>query len=127
MTAVWISLVLSALALGLSVVSAWRVRHDRNAKFDAYYNDILKKLANLQGAEFNSLRELMREETRTAAARAKLGLQISGWVTTAAGLGVLIFLRFLLPSGQNIYLCGLIPLFVGIALLGSSRLVKTEA
>jgi hypothetical protein len=127
MTAIWISLVLSVLALGVSIVSAWRVRHDRVAKFEAHYRDILKELADLQSAEANCVLELIREETRAATARAKLGLQISGWVTIAAGLGTLVFLRFFLGAQQNVYLCGLIPLFIGIALLASSRLVKTKA
>jgi uncharacterized membrane protein (GlpM family) len=36
-----------------------------------------------------------------------------------------IFLRVLLGPNQGIYLCGLIPLFVGLALFGSSFVVTT--
>ena len=70
-------------------------------------------------------RKLMREEARISTLRTKQGLQIGGLITGAAGLGVLIFLRVLLGREQGVYLCGLIPLFVGMALFASSYLVKT--
>lgn len=121
MLLVWISFVLSALALAVSIISALYVRQARTTECNK-----LKKLADSHGASFGSALELMREETRLAAIRARKALQIAGLVTAAAGVGVLIFLRFLLGGGQSVYLCGLIPLFVGIALFGSSWIVKRE-
>ena len=127
MVAAWFPFVLSILALAISILSAMRVRQDRIAKFEAHYNDLLTKLTDSREPGAKSALELMREESRMAATRAKLGLQISGLVTAAAGLGTMIFLRYFFPPGQNAYLCGLIPLFIGIALFASSRLVKTQA
>ncbi|MGA8109581.1 MAG: hypothetical protein WB974_09110, partial [Acidobacteriaceae bacterium] len=76
-----------------------------------------------QGAGANSALELLREEDRIVTARTKWGLQIGGLVTGAVGLGVMIFLAVLL-GGNGVWLCGLIPLLVGVALYVSARFVK---
>jgi uncharacterized membrane protein (GlpM family) len=44
------------------------------------------------------------------------GLQLGGLVTTAVGLGVMVLLRGLVRD-EPVYLAGLIPLLVGVALL----------
>jgi hypothetical protein len=96
----------------------------RRKEREAYYkNDMLKKVSEA-GPGASSALEMMREEVRIAAAHTRQVLQIAGLVTTAAGIGVLIFLRALL-GGQPVYLCGLIPLLVGLALYASSYLVAT--
>ena len=122
---VFVFLAVGAVAL-FSMISVATWSGARQKEREAYYkNDMLKKLADSQGPGANSALELMREEARISTVRTKQGLQIGGLVTAASGLGVLIFLRFLLGSEQGVYLCGLIPLFVGMALFGSSYLVKT--
>jgi hypothetical protein len=116
-----------ALALfSFLAVASWS--GSRQKEREAYYkNDMLKKLAESQGPGANSALELMREEARITTVRMKQGLQIGGLITGAAGLGVVIFLRALLGPEQGVYLCGLIPLFVGVALVASSYLVKTAS
>jgi hypothetical protein len=44
------------------------------------------------------------------------GLKIGGLINMGVGLGLLPFLKMLLP-GQAVFLCGLIPLMIGIAML----------
>jgi len=122
---VFVFLAVGAVAL-FSMISVAVWSGARQKEREAYYkNDMLKKLADTQGPGANSALELMREEARISTLRMKQGLQIGGLVTGAAGLGVMIFLRFLLGSEEGVYLCGLIPLFVGMALFGSAWLVKT--
>lgn len=120
---VFVFLAVGAVAL-FSMISIASWSGARQKEREAYYrNDMLKKLAEAQGPGANSALELLREEARITTARAKWGLQIGGLVTAGLGLGILIFLRFLLgPNG--VWLCGLIPLFVGMALYASSHLVK---
>lgn len=122
---VFVFLAVGAVALfSMISVAAWSGA--RQKEREAYYkNDMLKKLADSQGPGANSALELMREEARIASVRTRQGLQIGGLITAAAGLGVLIFLRALLGAEQGVFLCGLIPLFVGMALFASSFLVKT--
>jgi hypothetical protein len=43
-------------------------------------------------------------------------LKIGGLINVGVGIGLLPFLKMLLP-GQAVYLCGLIPLMVGVAML----------
>ena len=124
---VFVFLAVGAVAL-FSMISVATWSGARQKEREAYYkNDMLKKLADSQGPGANSALELMREEARIMTARMKQGLQIGGLVTAAAGLGVVIFLRALLGPDEGVYLCGLIPLFVGMALFASSYLVKTAA
>lgn len=124
---VFVFLAVGAVAL-FSMISVATWSEARRKERESYYkNDMLKKLADSQGPGANSALELMREEVRIATLRTKQGLQIGGLITAAAGLGVLIFLRFLLGPDQGVWLCGLIPLFVGIALFGSALIVKAEA
>lgn len=54
------------------------------------------------------------------------GLMIGGLITTFAGVGVAVFLLMLHPDGEdhNAWAVGLIPAFVGVALLLSSWLVR---
>ena len=122
---VFVFLAVGAVAL-FSMIAIVNWSDARRKEREAYYkNDMLKKVADSQGPGANSALELMREEARISTLRTKQGLQIGGLITGAAGLGVLIFLRVLLGRELGVYLCGLIPLFVGMALFASSYLVKT--
>jgi hypothetical protein len=124
-TGLFLFLAVGAAALfSMIAVASWS--EARRKEREAYYkNDMLKKLADTPGPGANAALELIREEARVGALRTRQGLRIGGLITTAAGIGVLIFLRALLGSQQGIYLCGLIPLLVGLALYGSSYLVTT--
>jgi len=120
----FVFLAVSAVAV-FSMVSIVSWSDARRKEREAYYkNEMLKKVAE-SGPGANQALELMREEARIAALRTKQGLQIGGLITAAAGLGVLIFLRALLGRDEGVFLSGLIPLFVGMALYASSYLVKT--
>jgi len=124
-TGLFLFLAVGAAALfSMIAVASWS--EARRKEREAYYkNDMLKKLADTPGPGANAALERIREEARVGALRTRQGLRIGGLITTAAGIGVLIFLRALLGSQQGIYLCGLIPLLVGLALYGSSYLVTT--
>jgi hypothetical protein len=126
-TMVFVFLAVGAVAL-FSMISVAVWSGARQKEREAYYkNDMLKKLADSQGAGANSALELMREEARISTVRMKQGLQLGGLITAAAGLGVLIFLRVLLGPDQGVYLCGLIPLLVGMALFTGSYLIQTAS
>ncbi len=57
-------------------------------------------------------------------ARVSQGLMVSGVIVLAAGLGLGLFLRVISEDGGNAWAVGLIPIFVGLALLISSWLVR---
>jgi hypothetical protein len=125
-TLVFVFLAVGAVAM-FSMISIASWSGARRKEREAYYkNDMLKKLAEAQGPGANSALELLREEDRIVTTRTKWGLQIGGLVTAAVGLGLMIFLAALLGA-NGVWLCGLIPLLVGIALYVSARFVRPAA
>ena len=105
-------------------VSSWAgTRYKERAAF--YRADVLKKIAESQAPGAESALALLREQERQARIRRREGLRIGGLVNLAVGIGVMIFLHGLLP-GPPIYLCGLIPSLIGVALIGASFLLQTQ-
>ncbi len=88
-----------------------------------YKNDMLKKLSENQGQGASSALELLREESRVALLRRKASLREGGLVTASVGLAIMIFLGAMTPH-QPAYLCGLMVLFPGLALLVSSYMLS---
>jgi hypothetical protein len=86
----------------------------RLAEREAYYrNEVLKKLAEMQGAGAESVLNVMREEERRAERQKIEGLKIGGLAATAAGVAIAGFLWNL----EKVRMVGFIPLLVGLALL----------
>ncbi|MBV9267071.1 MAG: hypothetical protein JO061_12955 [Acidobacteriaceae bacterium] len=98
----------------------------RRREREAYYrSEVLKKLAESSGAGGEVSLEIMREQHRIENTRRREGLRIGGLITFAVGIGLVVFLHGLIPN-EPVYMCGLIPLLVGIALGASSFLVSRE-
>jgi hypothetical protein len=89
----------------------------RRKEREAYYrSETLKKIAESSGEAAKSTLELMREQEKNFVKRRLEGLKIGGLVTTAVGIGVMALLRGLVHD-DPVYLAGLIPLLIGVALL----------
>jgi hypothetical protein len=89
----------------------------RRKERESYYrNETFKKIAESSGEAARSTLELMREQEKNFAKRRLEGLKIGGLVTTASGIGVMVLLRGLVHD-DPVYLAGLIPLLIGVALL----------
>lgn len=93
-------------------------RREREA---LYRSETLKKIADSTGPGAAAALEILREQDRMSLRRRRDDQRLGGLVTTAAGVGLLIFLRAIVPT-QSVYLVGLIPLFVGVALLAHTFL-----
>ncbi len=92
---------------------------ERRREREAYYrSETLRKIAESQGAGSVSVVEFLREEERNAVHRRREGQKLGGLVTIGVGIGMMIFLRAMERNEEPAYLVGLIPLFVGVALLG---------
>jgi hypothetical protein len=102
----------------------------RRREREAFYkSETLKKVAESQGPAAAGTLEYLREQERNAAQRRAEqarnsawrrleGLKLGGLINVAIGIALMIFLYELLRNhNQEIYLCGLIPLFIGAALL----------
>jgi len=127
---VWVFIFLAVSAVALfSFLSVNQWSDARRKERESYYkNDMLKKLADAQGPGANSALEILREEARLGSIRKREGLRVGGTVVMATGLGLLIFLKALIPD-EPIYLCGLLVFLIGAALYGGSYMVNlaTEA
>jgi Flp pilus assembly protein TadB len=114
--AVFSFLGVGALALfGFLAVASWAGA--RSSERAAYYkNETLKKLTESSSEGANGALAYLREEQRLAAQRHREGLKVGGLVTTAVGMGLMAFLQALVHQ-RPIFLVGVIPLLIGIALL----------
>ena len=59
---------------------------------------------------------VMREDERRSARRTREGLKLAGLICGGVGAGLFVFLQAIVPD-MPVYLAGLIPLLVGVALL----------
>ncbi len=112
----FIFLSIGAVALfSFVAVAAWS--DNRRKEREAYYrSETLKKIAETQGAGGASALELMKEEERKERRRRLEGVKLGGLITSAVGIGIMIFLRAI-EHDEPAYLCGVIPLLIGVALL----------
>jgi hypothetical protein len=88
----------------------------RQAERSDYYKaEMLKKIAEV-GGDRNPALEYLREQERIAAAKRLGGYKLGGLINVGVGVGLMIFLKALV-SAAPVFLTGLIPVFIGLALL----------
>jgi len=90
---------------------------NRSKEREAFYKtETLRRITEASGEGAKAALDLMREDDRLKRVKAREGMKIGGLVNIGVGLTLIIFLRALVTN-EPVYLCGLIPGFVGIALL----------
>jgi hypothetical protein len=107
----------SAVAM-FSFVAVVVWSQERRREREAYYrSETLKKIAEA-GAGGSSAVEFLREEQSIAVRRRTEGLKLAGLITSAVGLALMVFIGAVeRGSTEPSYLVGIIPLFIGAALL----------
>ena len=89
----------------------------RRKEREAYYMaDALKKIADSSAEGGKSAVEYLREQNSIAARKRVEGLKLAGLITTAVGLGLMIFLKGI-NHDEPVYLVGIIPLLIGLSLV----------
>jgi hypothetical protein len=90
---------------------------NRRKEREAFYKaDTIRRLAESSGEGARAAVEMLKEEDRQSRTKKREGMKIGGLTNIGVGIALLIFLRALIPN-EPVYLCGLIPGFVGVALL----------
>jgi hypothetical protein len=114
----FVFLAVGAIAL-YSYLSIHSFVNGRRKEREAYYkNETMRRLTEHQGAGADAAIALMREEDRLQTRRRLEGLKLGGLVTSAVGIGLMIFLGIANDENHLIGVAiGIIPLVVGIALL----------
>jgi hypothetical protein len=112
----WEFLSIGAFALfSFLAVASWSDFRYRE-RLAYYTNETLRKVAEMQTDGARVAVEFLREQEREAERRLREGIKVGGLVTAAVGLGIMVFMRVLIP-GHPIYLAGVIPLLIGLALM----------
>jgi Domain of unknown function (DUF6249) len=119
--ALWEFLSVGAVALfSFLAIGSWS--ESRRREREAYYkSEAIRKLADATPELAASALDFLREQERIDKERVRAQIKIGGLVTSAVGIGIMVFLWALIRDAP-IYLCGLIPLLVGVALLVAPRL-----
>src|ERR1700686_1845667 len=98
----------------------------RRKEREEYYRDqTLKKIAESSGEGAKATIDLLREQNRTVTKRRLEGMKLGGLITAVVGIGVMALLRGLVRD-EPVYLSGLIPLLIGLALLTYTLLLAPK-
>jgi hypothetical protein len=96
-------------------VAAWS--DARRRERETYYkSETLKKIAESSGEGAKAAVELIREQEKNVVRRRREGMKLGGLITAVVGIGVMALLRGLVRD-EPVYLAGLIPLLIGLAML----------
>lgn len=113
--ALFVPIVTMIALFSFLAVASWTTA--RRKEREAYYkSETLKKLAEMQGNTGGSVLDFLREDEQIASRRRIEGQKLGGLINVAVGIGLMIFLARLVEN-KAVYLVGLIPLLVGVALL----------
>jgi hypothetical protein len=89
---------------------------NRRKERESYYREeTYKKLLDSTGGAGEAVLAVMKQEEIQKERRRIEGLKLGGLVTTAVGIGVMVFLWAIAP-GEAVYLAGIIPLLIGVVL-----------
>ena len=118
--ALFLAVAASGMWAFIAVVSWADIRRKER---EAYYrHETMKKISEMPG---ESGLALLREDERNTALRRRENIKLGGLITSAVGVGLMIFLRAV-DSHEAAYLVGLIPLLVGFALLSYSYVLTPK-
>ena len=112
----WMFLSIGAVALFVVFIPRHLDRYQRREREAFYKAETIRRLAEASGEGAKAAMELLREQNRLEQTRKREGMKIGGLVNLGVGVGLMIFLRALVGN-EPVYLCGLIPGLIGVALL----------
>jgi len=113
----WMFLSIGAVALFVIFIPTVSWIDARRKEREAFYKaDTIRRLAESSGEGAKAAVDLLREQDRQTQMKTREGMKIGGIINLAVGVALLIFLRALIGN-EPVYLCGLIPGFIGVAML----------
>jgi hypothetical protein len=112
---VMLFLSIAAISLFSFVAVAVWLENRRKERVAYYRSETLKKLTETAGPGSKAPIEYMREEEQISARHRREGIRLGSLITGAVGIGLMICLRGIAHE-KSVYLVGLIPLLVGVAL-----------
>jgi len=119
----WLFLSVGAVALfGIFIPTVTWIDSRRKEREAFYKAETFRRLSESSGEGAKAAVQLLREEERIKLVKVREGLKIAGLINLGVGIALIIFLRALLGDGHAggpgpVYLCGLIPGFIGAAMI----------
>jgi len=122
----WMFLSIGAVALFVVFIPVTTWIDSQRKEREAFYKaETVRRLTESSGDGAKAAIELMREQDRMGRRKRTEGMKIGGLINIAVGVGLMIFLHALI-SGEPVYLCGLIPGLIGVALLAYALLLSPK-
>jgi hypothetical protein len=113
----WMFLSIGAVALFVVFIPVTSWIDSQRREREAFYRaETMRRLAEASGEGAKAAVEMLREQSRLEQVKKREGMKIGGLVNICVGVALMIFLRALVRD-EPVYLCGLIPGFIGVALL----------
>jgi hypothetical protein len=113
----WFFLSVGAIALFAIFLPAVRFLDTRRKEREAFYRaENLRRVTESSAEGAKAAMEMMREEARRGRITKREGLKIGGLINIGVGAALMIFLHSV-GGHDSPWLCGLIPGFIGIAML----------
>lgn len=95
-------------------VAAWS--DNRRKEREAFHrHETYRRMLEQPGESAREVLALMREEESQAQRRRIEGMRLGGLITFVVGIGLMVFLFFLVDE-EPVYLVGVIPLLIGLVL-----------
>jgi Flp pilus assembly protein TadB len=123
----WMFLSIGAVALFVVFIPLTSWIDSQRKEREAFYKaETVRRLTESSGEGAKAAIELMREQDRMERRKKSEGMKIGGLINIAVGVGLMVFLRALVGN-EPVYLCGLIPGLIGVALLSYALLLAPKA
>ena len=111
----WLFLSIGAVSLFVVFIPTVHYLDTRRKEREAFYKaETLRRVTESSGEGARAALEMMREEAHRDRLRRRESTKVGGLINIGVGLGLVIFLHSVGGAG---YLCGLIPGFIGVAML----------
>lgn len=113
----WMFLSVGAVSLFVIFIPTVHYFDSRRKEREAYYKaETLRRISESSGEGAKAAIDMLNAEDRRERVKVREGMKIGGVINLAVGIALMIFLRALIGNAP-VYLCGLIPGFIGLAML----------
>jgi hypothetical protein len=113
----WAFLSVGAVALfGVFIPLVTFIESRRKEREAFYQAETIRRVAEASNDGAKATVELLREQNRQEKSKKREGMKIGGLINVGVGLGLMVFLHALVHDAP-VYLCGMIPGLIGVAML----------